>query len=44
MPGPEQVAIVVVGKAAELSGLLEEAFGAVKTVPAAECGALGATR
>jgi predicted Zn-dependent peptidase len=37
MPAPEGVAIVVVGKAAELKGPLEEAFGAVETVPAAEC-------
>jgi predicted Zn-dependent peptidase len=37
MPGPEQVAIVVVGKAAELRGSLTEAFGTVETVPAAEC-------
>jgi hypothetical protein len=37
MPAPEDVAIVVVGKAAELRRPLEEAFGAVDTVPAAEC-------
>jgi predicted Zn-dependent peptidase len=37
MPAPEQVAIVVVGKAAELRGPLTEAFGTVETVPAAEC-------
>jgi zinc protease len=40
MPSPEQVAIVVVGKAAEVKGPLEEAFGKVETVPAAECDAL----
>jgi zinc protease len=37
MPPPEQVAIVVVGKAAEVQGPLEAAFGKVETVPAAEC-------
>lgn len=37
MPSPEQVAIVVVGKVAEVQGPLEEAFGKVETVPAAEC-------
>ena len=37
MPSPEEVAIVVVGKAAEVKGPLEEAFGKVQTVPAAEC-------
>jgi zinc protease len=37
MPSPEQVAIVVVGKAAEVKGPLEAAFGEVQTVPAAEC-------
>jgi zinc protease len=41
MPAPEDVAIVVVGKAGELKGPLTEAFGAVETVPAAECDALG---
>ncbi len=40
MPSPEQVAIVVVGKAAKLKAPLAEAFGAVETVPAAECDGL----
>ena len=37
MPSPEQVAIVVVGKAAEVKAPLEAAFGKVELVPAAEC-------
>ena len=40
MPAPDRVAIVVVGKAAEVKAPLEEAFGKVETVPAAECDAL----
>jgi zinc protease len=37
MPPEDRVAIVVVGKAAEVQQPLEEAFGAVETVPAADC-------
>ena len=43
MPSPEQVAVVVVGQAAELKAPLEQAFGAVETVPAAECDGLSRT-
>ena len=40
MPGADRVAIVVVGKASEVKAPLEQAFGAVETVPAAECDSL----
>lgn len=44
MPPPERVAIVVVGKSAEVKAPLEEAFGTVEMVPAAECDALARRR
>ncbi|HLY39183.1 MAG TPA: pitrilysin family protein [Candidatus Binatia bacterium] len=37
MPSPDVVAIVVVGKAAEIRAPLEAAFGPVETMAAAEC-------
>jgi zinc protease len=40
MPAADRVAIVVVGKASEVKAPLEQAFGTVRTVPAAECDAL----
>jgi zinc protease len=40
MPAADRVAIVVVGKASEVKAPLEQAFGTVQTVPAAECDAL----
>ena len=42
MPAGDAVAIVVVGKAAEIRGQLEEKLGPVETVPPAACDALGA--
>jgi zinc protease len=40
MPGPEQMAIVVVGKAAEIRPALESRFGPVRVVPREACDAL----
>jgi len=40
MPAADRVAIVVVGKASEVKAPLEQAFGTVQTVPAAECDSL----
>jgi hypothetical protein len=42
MPGPEQVAVVVVGKAAEVRDQLTRAFGTFEQIPAEECGNLPA--
>jgi zinc protease len=44
MPAPDRVAIVVVGKAAEVKAPLEAAFGPVEMVPAAECDRLARPR
>ena len=40
MPSTDRVAIVVVGRASEVKAPLEQAFGAVETVPAADCDSL----
>jgi zinc protease len=40
MPGPEEVAIVVVGKAAEIRPALESRFGPVRVVPREACDTL----
>jgi len=44
MPSPDTVAIVVVGKAAEIRAPLEAAFGPVETMSAAECENLSARK
>lgn len=44
MPAPEQVAIVVVGKAAEIRDQLTREFGPLETIPAEQCENLSATR
>jgi zinc protease len=44
MPPPEAVAVVVVGKAAEIRGQLEERFGAVQTTAPEACEDLSAGR
>ena len=40
MPAPEQVAIVVVGKAAEIRPALEARFGPVRVIPREACDTL----
>src|SRR5205085_8568182 len=37
MPDPSAVAIVIVGKAAEIRPQLEAQFGPVETIPASDC-------
>ena len=44
MPSPEQVAIVVVGKAAEIRDQLTRDFGQLETIPAEECENLSAPK
>jgi len=44
MPSPDAVAIVVVGKAAEIRPQLEAQFGPVQTIAAEACEELSATK